>query len=529
MKQLVYLAATKNMERVNKPKPSLFLSALFVFLVFSTPASAAQQPIKTIVVLVMENRSFDHMLGWMKKSANPIINGVTGKECNPVSTKTPGSQSICFTDGAEFVDPDPGHSYEAVQQQVFGSSLIPSMSGFVEQALTISPNLSETVMKGFNPESIPIYESLVREFAVFDRWFSSIPGPTQPNRLFVYSATSHGSVSHVKKQLAHGYPQKTIFDSLHENGIDFGIYFQNIPTTLFYRNLRKLKYIFKFHQFDLKFKRHAREGRLPSLTVIEPRYFDLKGLPANDDHPSHDVAAGQKIVKEVYEALRSSPQWNETLLIITYDEHGGFFDHVSTPYVNVPNPDGNTGPAPDFFKFDRLGVRVPTIMVSPWIKKGTVISGPKGPTPSSEFEHSSIPATIKKMFNLSSNFLTHRDAWAGTFEQVVGELTLPRTDCPEVLPDVASLRNTEAKEDGGLSEFQGEVVQLAAVLNGDHFLSSFPDEMSKRMSVKEAHGYVKGAVSRFIRASKEAIKLGAHESAIVDMRSSLTTRPLFHP
>ncbi|MBA0790080.1 hypothetical protein Gohar_014749, partial [Gossypium harknessii] len=152
------------------------------------------------------------------------------------------------------------------------------------------------------------------------------------------------------------------------------------------------------------------------------------------------------------------------------------------------------------------------------------ISGPKGPTPNSEFEHSSIPATIKKIFNLSSNFLTHRDAWAGTFEDVVSHLTSPRTDCPETLPDVVPLRTTEAKEDAALSEFQSEVVQLAAVLNGDHFLSSFPNEMSKKMTVKEAHEYTKGAVSRFIRASKEALKLGAADSAIVDMRSSLTTR-----
>lgn len=492
-----------------------------------------QYPIKNVVILVLENRSFDHMLGWMKKSLNPNINGVTGNECNTLSSSSspsqqPQHQTICFSDDAEYVDPDPGHSFEAVAQQVFGSTssnFIPSMSGFVDQAFTLSPNLSQTVMKGFRPENIPIFASLVTEFAVFDRWFSSIPGPTQPNRLFVYSATSHGSTSHVKKQLAKGYPQKTIFDSLHDNGLDFGIYFQNIPTTLFYRNLRKLKYIFKFHPYDLKFKKDARNGNLPSLSVIEPRYFDLKGLPGNDDHPSHDVANGQKLVKEVYEALRSSPQWNHTLLVITYDEHGGFYDHVQTPYVNVPNPDGNTGPSPYFFKFDRLGVRVPTIMVSPWIKKGTVISKPNGPTPDSEFEHSSIPATIKKIFNLSSNFLTHRDAWAGTFEQVFGELTSPRTDCPEVLPDVVPLRKGEANENKELSEFQGEVVQLAALLNGDHFLNSFPDEMGKKMKVREAHEYIKGAVSRFMRASKEAMMLGADESAIVDMRSSLTTRP----
>ncbi|KAL9261597.1 Non-specific phospholipase C6-like protein [Drosera capensis] len=485
-----------------------------------TPSS----PIRTIVVLVMENRSFDHLIGWMKNSINSNVDGVTGDECNPVSTQGKVSHTICFTDDAEYVDADPGHTFDDVKLQVFGSGSIPSMLGFVQQALLLSPDLSETVMKGFKPENVPVYASLVKEFAVFDRWFSSIPGPTQPNRLFVYSATSHGATSHVTKQLAFGYPQRTIFDSLYDDGKDFGIYFQTVPSTLFYRNLRKLKYVYKFHHYDLMFKKHAREGKLPALTVIEPRYFDLVVVPANDDHPSHDVANGQKLVKEVYETLRASPQWNETLLIITYDEHGGFFDHVQTPYVNVPNPDGNSGPAPDFFKFDRLGVRVLTIMVSPWIKKGTVMRKPKGPTPNSEFEHSSIPATIKKMFNLSSNFLTHRDAWAGTFEDIVGGLTAPRTDCPEFLPDLTPLRKTGANETRALSSFQSEVVQLAAVLNGDHYLSSFPDEMTTKMNVKEADEYVRSAVSRFIRAGKEALKLGADSSAIVDMRSSLTTR-----
>ncbi|CAL9020038.1 unnamed protein product [Prunus brigantina] len=185
--------------------------------------------------------------------------------------------------------------------------------------------------------------------------------------------------------------------------MNFGVYFQNIPTTMFYRNMRNLKYISKFHQYDLKFKKDARNGKLPSSTVIEPASFDLKGMPANDDHPFHDVANGQKLVKEVYETLRASPQWNERLLVIAYDEHGGFFDRAKTPYVYVPKPDGNSGPAPYFFNFDRLGVRAPTIMVSPWIKKGTVMSGPQGPITNSEFGHSSIPATIKKTFNLSSN------------------------------------------------------------------------------------------------------------------------------
>ncbi|WOL01721.1 non-specific phospholipase C6-like [Canna indica] len=500
----------------------LFLILTF-FLLHPHFSAAARQPIKNIVVLVLENRSFDHMLGWMKQSLNPSIDGLTGRECNPHSTDDPNSQLVCVSDDAQFIDPDPGHSFEDVMQQVFGSGAIPSMSGFVQQALSISRNLSNSVMKGFNPESIPVFASLVQEFAVFDRWFSSIPGPTQPNRLFVYSATSHGAIRHDKFNLLMGYPQKTIFDSLEEDGLDFGVYFKNIPTTLFYRNLRRLKYISKFHLFS-SFKDHARRGRLPSLSVVEPRYFDLVDDAADDDHPSHDVANGQKLVKEVYEALRSSPQWNQSLLIITYDEHGGFYDHVATPYKGVPNPDGILGPDPFFFKFDRLGVRIPTIMISPWIKKGTVVSRPNGPTSTSEFEHSSIPATIKKLLKLKSDFLTKRDAWAGTFEDIVGQLSSPRTDCPEILPEVPPLRNISAREDSWLSEFQRELVELAAFLNGDYFFTSLSRETSKQMTVREANAYVNRAVSRFLEAGKQAKKLGADGSAIVNMRSSLTSK-----
>ncbi|ONK77823.1 uncharacterized protein A4U43_C02F11100 [Asparagus officinalis] len=507
---------------MSRPQPiTTLLFLLYILTSFNLHCfieAQQKQPIKSIVVLVLENRSFDHMLGWMKKSVNPSINGLTGSECNPSSTHDPKSPSVCVSNDAQFVDPDPGHSFEEVYEQVFGSGSIPSMSGFVQQALTISQNLSDTVMKGFKPENLPVFTALVREFAVFDRWFSSIPGPTQPNRLFVYSATSHGSVGNDKFNLFEGYPQKTIFDSLLKENLDFGVYFKNIPTTFFYRNLRRVKHFSRFHWFDT-FKEHAREGKLKNLSVIEPRYFDLVGYEADDDHPSHDVANGQKLVKEVYDALKASPQWNESLLIVTYDEHGGFYDHVETPYVGIPNPDGIKGPSPFFFGFDRLGVRIPTIMVSPWIKKGTVVSRPKGPTVTSEFEHSSIPATIKNIFNLKSNFLTKRDAWAGTFEHIFSELDSPRTDCPESLPDVAPLRGREAGEDSFLSEFQRELVDLAKALNGDFPLTSLREETSKKMTVKEADKYVTRSVSRFLRASKNAFDSGTDHSAIVDVKS----------
>jgi phospholipase C len=146
-------------------------------------------------------------------------------------------------------------------------------------------------------------------------------------------------------------------------------------------------------------------GTLPNCVVIEQRYCDVELLPGNDDHPSHDVAEGQKFVKEVYKMLRASPQWNEMMFRITYDEHGVFFDHVPTPFAHVPILDGIIWPEPYYFNFDRLGVRVPTILISPWIDKGTVIHEPNGPTPHSHSEHSSVPATVNKVSSLKADFL----------------------------------------------------------------------------------------------------------------------------
>ncbi|KAH9300990.1 hypothetical protein KI387_012573, partial [Taxus chinensis] len=206
-----------------------FIIFLFAALVLMAPtALGIDGPIKTIVVLIMENRSFDHMLGWMKR-LNSEIEGVMGRESNPESTAHESSPKVYFKDDADFVDPDPSHTFEAVSEQVFGSSLTtanpPPMNNFVQNALSISRNLSQTVMKGLKPELIPVYTELIKEFALFDRWFSSLPGPTHPNRMFAYSGTSHDATNHIEKQLAVGYPQKTIFESLDEFGLSFGIYY----------------------------------------------------------------------------------------------------------------------------------------------------------------------------------------------------------------------------------------------------------------------------------------------------------------
>ncbi|XAR62387.1 hypothetical protein NMG60_11017122 [Bertholletia excelsa] len=505
---------------------SIFI-LLILLLSHRDYVSCISSPIKTVVVLVMENRSFDHMLGWMKK-LNPNINGVTGSEFNHLSTTDPNSPIFYFQDQSHYVDPDPGHSFQAIREQVFGSSdtsLYPApMNGFAQQAYSIDPNMTQSVMNGFQPDKVAVYKALVSEFAVFDRWFASIPASTQPNRLYVHSGTSAGATSNDAPKLALGYPQRTIFENLDEAGLSFGIYYQSIPATLFYRNLRKIKYWDNFHSYEKAFKRDAEEGKLPNYVVVEQRFLDSNVEPANDDHPSHDVYNGQMLVKEVYETLRASPQWNQTMLVITYDEHGGFYDHVPTPVRGVPSPDDIVGPEPFLFGFDRLGVRVPTIVVSPWIDKGTVVHGPNGkPFPTSEYEHSSIPATVKNIFNLPS-FLTKRDAWAGTFEGLLQTRNEPRTDCPEQLPTPVKIREGEANEDAKLTEFQQELLQLASVLKGDDILTSFPQKIGKDMTVREGKAYIEDAVNRFFEAGLAAKRMGIDGDQIVKMRPSLTTR-----
>ncbi|KAG6510134.1 non-specific phospholipase C3-like [Zingiber officinale] len=499
----------------------------------SSSSTAAGFKIKTVVVLVQENRSFDHMLGWMK-SINPSIDGIASKDqfSNPLSTADPAAGIVYFGDNSRYVEPDPGHSIQAIYEQIYGVEFAdatstpitppgvttPPMNGFAQQAEKEQKGRSEIVMNGFRPAAVPVYEALVREFAVCDRWFAPVPASTQPNRLFVHSATSHGFTSNDTKKLVQGLPQRTIFDSLHDAGYSFGIYYQNPPATLFYRNLRQVKYIGNFHEFDLKFKKHCRKGKLPNYVVIEQRWIDLKLFPGNDDHPSHDVAEGQKLVKEVYEALRSSPQWNEILFVITYDEHGGFFDHVPTPVEGVPSPDGIAGQSPFFFKFDRLGVRVPALFISPWVEPGTVIHKPTGPQVTSQFEHSSIPATVKKIFNLP-DFLTKRDAWAGTFDSVLTRTT-PRTDCPSTLPEATKLRETEAAEEAKLSDFQKEMVQLGAVLNGDHAKDVYPWKLVEEMTVAEGAAYVKSAFEAWRKACEKCRESGADGSHVVELKAA---------
>jgi len=194
-------------------------------------------------------------------------------------------------------------------------------------------------------------------------------------------------------------------------------------------------------------------------------------------------------MKRVYEPLRASQYWNETLLIITYDEHGGFYDHDPVPR-DVPNPDGLVSDDPQF-DFTRLGPRVPAIFVSPYIARDTVLHQPSAPYPGeSKFDHASVSATLR-LFNFTAQHLTERDAWSGTFEGIFTS-PMPRTDTPVTLPEPRPLGFRKVLTyNEPLSGLQKELVQIAAGLNG------IADPPVDTMTCAQAAAYVRRQIEQF--------------------------------
>ncbi|KAL0089394.1 phosphatidylglycerol specific phospholipase C [Phycomyces blakesleeanus] len=417
----------------------IFFNIIYIYIyIYIYLENGASEKIKNVVLLVLENRSFDRMMGWFKY--NKDIDGLTGAEFNYVDPSDPSSQKIYATRNGLLKDPlDPAHGYQDVTYQISGDPTLASdasmkeatMGGFVQNFVKTFEQIKDNataihqIMDGFEPSKIPITYELASNYTIMNRYFSSFPGSTMPNRLYVHSGTSNGEANTDGTHYIKGYSQKTIYNNLDDAGIEWKNYYEEVPSLIVFTKLRA-----KLNRFKnwSTFKSDAASGNLPPVSFLDPAYFGIANCIVEDDnHPPADVAQGERLLKDVYETLRASPQWNETLFIVTYDEHGGYHDHVPTP-LKAPNPDGVN--VTDF-NFNRLGVRVPTLLISPWVEKGGVIGKADGPYPDSEYEHSSIPATIKKIFNLP-NFLTKRDAWAGTFEGAITENKL-RTDCPATL------------------------------------------------------------------------------------------------
>ena len=381
--------------------------------------------IRHVVVLMLENRSFDCMLGRLYPSGLGF-DGLTGGESNVWHMPDGSEQTIpvwhdpALTAASLVVpDPDPGELFTDIHMQIHGLAAdgapnqgAPAMGGFVDNYMrqpagTPAPD-PRAVMHHFTPDQVPVISQLARAFGVSDRWHASAPCQTWPNRFFAHTGTADGYVNNSPTHFPYDMP--TVFNRLESAGQSWRVYAHDIPQAVTLAELWARAFT-NFADFVSDFANDAAAGTLPAYSFIEPRYFtsSLLGLIPNDEHPPHNVAYGEALIADVYNAVRNGPGWHETLLIITYDEHGGCFDHVVPPPATPP--DGRT---PDGFDFGYFGVRVPAVIVSPYVAAGSVLR-PPGQVP---FDHTSILATLRELFGFAP--LTARDRAAPSLLPLLG-------------------------------------------------------------------------------------------------------------
>jgi phospholipase C len=408
--------------------------------------STSSDPIQYIFVLMFENRSFDHFLGWLKQQNDEII-GLTGKEFNYVDPSDPTSRKVFVDQNAQDVDPDFDHGVAGVTQEIQWGS--PStndgvtqamMNGFVAQNIRhVGQTEGPLAVSMFNSTTLPVLSTLAVNFANFDQYFCDVPGPTMPNRFYFMSGTSHGLDDNNQIPIAEGLPQHSIFDRLNEWNIDWRVYQETVASVLGLLRMREPHNLERVRDL-VEFFKDVESERIQPFTWIEPSYWAIPeiGMPARDQHPSHPVSNGEELLKRVYESIRQSPYWDCSAFIVTYDEHGGFADFNPMEITNVPNPDGRNAQHPTPFTFDRLGIRVPFVIASPWVDASVVHQPPTSvrPASNSQFSHSSLAATLQHMFDPTGKPLTNRTAWSAPYDYVWKQRTSPRTDCPSTLPSV---------------------------------------------------------------------------------------------
>jgi phospholipase C len=466
----------------------------------TTAAANQLGSVEHIVVLVLENRSFDHMLGFLYADSGNVspatkqpYEGLTGNESNPdatgtavpVSALTAEKANVYFTPGA-----NPGEGFLATNVQLFGTTSPPAgvsatNTGFVTDfAATLKgidahrpiiPGITASdIMEIFTPELVPVLSGLARGFAVCD------------HRAFLCAATSQG---HLDDNSASKYTSQSIFGLLSAHSLAWSIYGYNIAplTRLNFPDTTNApeSHFGKFPAFQTA----AAAGTLGAYTFLEPSW----GSSGNSQHPNYDVALGEQLIHDVYYTLRNGPAWNRTLLIITYDEHGGCHDHVAPPTGAVP-PDSCAG---EFgFDFTRFGVRVPTVLVSPLIAPGTVFRA-TGTVP---LDHTSILKTVETRWGLPP--LTARDAAAPDVGDVL-TLTQPRTDDPlaGVIVPKSAVPNPVA---GTPSHIQQIYAQLVSALPVNDTQGQTHSPMPTLTTEQDYHDYISSRSAAWTAARASA-------------------------
>jgi phospholipase C len=407
----------------------------------------ATPPIQNVFVLMLENRSFDHMLGFSGITGSDavtgqatLINGLTGAETNQYA-----GNSYSVAQPADYAMPvDPGHEFPDVVTQLCGEGALYTAGGsyppivndgFVA-AYAESGGAADAgkILQCFGPDQLPVLNALAREFVVCDNWYASMPGPTWPNRFFVHAASSNGldhsptTAEIVLWEALAGFDFAggTIFDLMNGQNVRWRLYAgDDFPMSAALKGIQ-LTLVHPYHDFA---KDVAAADYGVAYTFIEPSYNVLSDYTCStSQHPLDDVTRGEALIRATYQAIRRSPVWEHSLLVIVWDEHGGFYDHAAPPAAVAPG-DGHPGSDHNQygFTFQQYGVRVPAVVVSPWI--------PRNQVDHRVYDHTSILATVERLFGMQP--LTQRDAAANNLTSLV-TLASPRTDAPLTLPSPAN-------------------------------------------------------------------------------------------
>jgi len=357
------------------------------------------EKVEHIVVLMLENRSFDHMLGYLSLEGDRgDVDGLRAEFANVHRGRRYRVHHLSTTAIAD----DPDHSAGSVDLQVGEGRMDGFVASFAETFARrqIQDADAGRVMGYYNSADVPVYDHLASEFAVCDRWFSSVPGATWPNRLYALCGRAAGSRDDLPPHVPPLYNQPSFVRHLDAVGVSWRWYSFEGGTLRFADAHYSLGHHDRFAFFSTEnlnwktrlevridtraasFLQDAARGALPSVAWIDPNFsnFNPIGFQPNDDHAPADIKDGQEFVLAVYHALATGPQWEKTLLIIFYDEHGGFFDHVPPPAAADDDPQ----------TFGRYGVRVPALIVSPWVEPPSVSH--------TLFDHTSIIKTILLRF-----------------------------------------------------------------------------------------------------------------------------------
>jgi phospholipase C len=395
-----------------------------------------------IVVLMLENRSFDHIFGYLGIGEGLKASGAV----NYLKPGQSSSQAFRTRKGGDYVavGQGPSHSVKEVNLQLFGSAKLPAsvpaatakLNGFAAsfnaalfEDLKRQPTTSEVqqVMNCFDPSQLPVLSTLAQNFVLCDHWFADVPGPTMPNRAFVHAATSQGYTYNAGWQPK--FTCNTLYDRINaQPGMSWRVYYFDLNDVLeLYPSVKSdpTNHVL----FEQSFLSDVAGDNLATYSFITPAFLGKNNITINSMHAPADVRPAEKLIADVYAALKSNEElWKKTLLVITFDEHGGYYDHVIPPAT--VSPDGIPGrldqPFLVPFDFKRLGLRVPTLLISPWFPAGV---------DATVYSHSTIPGSFIDAFKLPGGFLTARDQNANKLTArylLAGPNRVWRTNTPDL-------------------------------------------------------------------------------------------------